>query len=252
MVDGPHINDPGYEVPDGKILVVPHSPEGNDGYWEEIILPLKGQTKRDWFTSHFYYCLPLTIGNQYGFAIKSLRDFNLRWLGGNQAVKITFLNEDNDNKQFITNDFYNGVVTVQNAFALKTPPGINLMTVQPPNSFIRGCAAMTGVIETDNIRRDFTFNFKVTVQNINIEVRKGDLLGAFIPIPRNFVENFSVDSSKNHFDMELIKRESEESDRLSLERQTVDKERPHQVGRRYFKGEHSSGIKYVDHQKTIQ
>jgi hypothetical protein len=246
----PYINDIGYEVPENKILIVPNAVNAIT-YFEEIIDPLKGKAKREWFDAHAYYCLPLTIGNQYGFLIKSMRDFDIIWGGTTKDAEITFLNNDNEEKQYIKNGFGSGIVTIQNNFALKTPPNINIMTIQPPNLFIPGCIALTGVIECDNIRRDFTFNFKVTVPNIVISVRKGDPLGAFIPIPRNFVEKFSVEKVENYFNDDLIQKENEESQRLSTERVTVDLEKNHQSGRRYFKGVHTDETKYVNHQKNM-
>jgi hypothetical protein len=244
---GPYINDPGYEVLDNKILVIPHS-LSSPTYYEEVIQPLKGSVKREWFDPHAYYCLPLTIGNQYGFLVKSLIDFDIMWDGKSDA-QITFLNDDNQEKQTIKNGFGSGIITVQNRFALKTPPGINIMTIQPPNMFIPGCFALTGVIECDNIRRDFTFNFKVTVPNTLIGVRKGDPVGAFIPIPRYFVDSFELKNASEYFDEEIIAKETEESDLLSIERTTVDLEKTHQSGRRYFNGLHISGEKYLNHQK---
>ena len=249
-MSGPFINDPGHEVPDNTILVIPHSLE-NDGFYKEVIEPLSGKPKRDWFTPHFYYCLPLTIGNQYGFIIKSLRDFDVTWDGTMNDAVITFLNEDNQDKQTIINGFSQGIFTIQNRFALKTPPGINIMTIQPPNMFIDGCASMTGVIECDQIRRDFTFNMKVTVPNITVKIRKGDALGAFIPIPRYFVDNFKLSLVTDIFDKDFHIKEVAESQTLSKERTSVDTTKTHQSGRRYFNGIHSNDKKYPDHQKRI-
>lgn len=245
------MNDPGYEVPENKILVVPHDPE-SDGYYKDIIVPLKGQPKRDWFTSHFYYCLPLNIGNQYGFMIKSLIDFDAVWDGTDADAEITFLNDDNLEKQTVKTGFSQGIITVQNHFALKTPPGVNLMTIQPPNAFIPGTFAMTGVIECDQIRRDFTYNFKITVPNYVVKVRKGDPLGAFIPIPRYYVDKFDVDLVYNHFDKEVVFNDNLESGKLSYERNTTDKEKPHDSGRRYFNGVHFDDTPYTDHQKRVK
>jgi len=247
---GPYINDEGYEVPKDTILVVPHAVD-HDGFYTEILKPLKGNPKRNWFNAHFYYCLPLSIGNQYGFVIESLRDFEVTWPGGEQDVQITFLNEDNNNKQVVKGGFGSGIITVQNMFALKTPPGINLMTIQPPNMFIPACIAMTGVIETDQIKRDFTFNIKVTVPNLKITVKKGDPLGAFIPIQRHFVDNFDARLVTDIFDRELHVNEVQESINLGSERDTTDKEKPHMSGRRYFNGINFDGTQYPDHQKRV-
>ena len=52
-MDGQFINDPELKVPENKIIVVPFDING-DGFYKEIVYPLKGETKRDWFNSHFY------------------------------------------------------------------------------------------------------------------------------------------------------------------------------------------------------
>jgi len=248
-----YINDPGFEVPKNTILIIPNSTEST-GFYEEIVFPLKGKIKRDWFNEHFYYCLPINIGNQYGFVIRSLRDFIIKWDGTfnrSNDVSINFLNNDNQEKQIIASAFGNGVVTVQNHFSIKTPPGINIMTIQPPNMFIPTCVSMTGVVETDQIRRDFTFNIKMTVPEYEVVVKKGDPLGAFIPIQRRFVDNFDISLVSNIFDKSFHLNEIEETYALSKERQTIDKNKAHASGRRYFNGVHSTGEKYLDHQKRL-
>ena len=248
---GPFINETGYEIPENTIVVVPTS-VNHDGWYKEVITPLVGQKKREWFTSHFYYCLPLSVGNQYGFVINSLRDFDVIWDGTDRDAEITFINDDNSEKQVIKTGFSKGIITIQNYFSLKTPLGINLMAIQPPNLFIPGCSAMTGVVESDQIRRDFTFNLKVTVPNLKIEIRKGDPVGAFIPIPRYFVENFKLALVKDVFDNQLHANELEEQKALSFERDSKDKEKPHGSGRRYYNGVHTDDSNYKDHQKRLQ
>jgi hypothetical protein len=254
MTDGPYLNDPGYEVPDNKILVVPSS-LNNDGWYEEIIRPLKGDVHREWFNSHFYYCLPINIGSQHGFVINSVRDFEVTWDGSfdnPNDLQINFLNEDNSQKQFIKGGFSNGVLTIQNYFSLKTPPGVNLMTIQPPNMFLPGCVALTGVVEADQIRRDFTFNLKITIPNYKITVKKGDALGAFIPIPRYYVDKFEVDLVTNVFDKSFHEMEIKDTIEFGRQRNNEDKEKPHKSGRRYFNGIHAFGEPYQDHQKRLQ
>jgi hypothetical protein len=252
-MDKKYINDKGFEVPENKILVVPQQID-HDGYYKEIIEPLAGKVKRDWFNEHFYYCLPINIGNQYGFLIRSLRDLEITWDGSNDHygdLDIKYLNNDNEEKQTFNDGFSTGVLTIQNHFALKTPPGINLMTIQPPNMYIPGTVAMTGIIETDQIRRDFTFNLKVTIPHYTIRISKGDPLGAFIPIPRYFVDPFEVDLVNNYFDKEIIENEINDAGELGRQRINEDKEKPHESGRKYFRGEHAFGEKFKDHQKRV-
>lgn len=248
-----YLNDPGYEVPDNKILAVSHSLD-NDGKYNDVIKSLKGNIQREWFNSHFYYCLPINIGNQYGFVVESLRDFEVVWDGTLDRagdIKIVFLNNDNSEYQFITSNFGNGVLTIQNSFSLKTPPGVNLMTIQPPNMYIDGMVAMTGVVETDQIRRDFTFNIKITRPNKKISIKKGDPLGAFIPIPRYFVDSFSIDNVDNYFDKALHENEIKDSNELGRQRGQEDLLKTHSSGRKYFNGKHAFGEPYKDHQKRM-
>jgi hypothetical protein len=247
----PHINDPGNEVPENIIAIVPNNTKDPWSY-KDILFPLKGESKRDWFNSHFYYCLPLIIGNQYGIAVRSQYTFKATWPGGERPAVLSFEESPSNPQQGISTHFENGIITFQNYFALKTPPGINLMTIQPPNMYIPGCVAMTGVVEADQIRRDFTFNLKMTVPNYEVKINKGDVIGAFIPIPRYFVESFDLASASDLFDEELCENELKEARALGLERDTLDKEKNHGSGRRYFKGLHSDNTPYADHQKTIK
>lgn len=244
-----YINSSGNEVPENTILIVPDNRVGRS-YHDEIIEPLSGKVSRDWFVKHFYFCTPLVIGNQYGFIIKSTRDITLRWDGGESAVNIAY-NDQPNSKQVFKNGFMHGILTIQNRFAFKTPPGINLMTIQPPNFFIPGTVAMTGVIETDNIRRDFTFNLKVTVPDMDIRIRVGDPIGAFIPIPRGAVEKYKLKFVTDVFSEEQHLLEIAEAKALGRERDHADPPKHHGAGRRYAKGQHTNGEKYVDHQSGI-
>ena len=248
---GLFLNDPGVEVPENTILIVPDQ-IGTDGFYKEVVFSLKGNPKRDWFDPHAYYCLPLNIGNQYGFVIKSTRDFDIYWDGGEEDITIKFLDEEDGNiKQVIKGGFRSGILTIQNLFAIKTPPGINIMTIQPPNMFIPGTVAMTAVIECDQIRRDFTFNLKLTVPGYVVKVRKGDPLGAFIPIPRYFIDKFELGLVTDFFDIEVHKNEVAESKKMGVERVNIDRSKPHNAGRRYFNGKYMDDTLYPDHQKRV-
>lgn len=246
-----YINLNDNDVPENTIVVVPFTVNGMP-HSDEIIEPLAGKIKRDWFTSHFYYCLPLNIGNQYGFLIKSAANFDVIWDGTDSDAVITFLDNDHFGKQSVDGHFGHGIVTFQNMFSLKTPPGVNLMTVQPPNIFIPGCSIMTGVVEADQIRRDFTFNLKITVPNYKISIRKGDAIGAFIPVPRYFVDSFKISTIYEVFDIETHIAEVSDAIELGRQREIDDKVKPHESGRKYFNGEHAFGEPYADHQKHIK
>jgi hypothetical protein len=250
-----YINDLNNEVPENTIVINPMHP--NMPFFEnldEVIISLKGESKRNWFNPHFYYCLPLVIGNQYGFAIKSLYDFTAIWNGGESLsdTKIEVnIGDDRHPRQQISSHFGSGIITVQNIFSIRTPPNINIITMQTPNHFIPHIFAMTGVVETDNLRRDFTFNLKITQVNRKISVKKGEILASFIPIKRYFIDNFELKHSNEIFDSETLYNENLDMQEFNRQRNSDDKNYVHLAGRKYFNGEHAFGENFVDHQKRI-
>lgn len=241
-------------IPENKLITISESDEfinSND----LIIEPLKGKIKRDWFITHAYFCLPLVIGNQYGFAIKSLKTFSVIWDGGDAPnnTKIEILDGgEYPQHQSINSHFGMGTVTIQNRFTFRTPPNVNLMTINPPNHWIDGIQHMTGVIETDNLRRDFTFNLKVTRKNEKIIINKGEYIGCVLPIPRYFVDSFELQNGYDVFTKEEIDEEQQIMREFGVERSTKDMEKPNGNGRRYFKGEDVRGCPFHDHQPKIQ
>jgi len=240
-------------VPTNKLIVIPEH-EGFKKSDELIVESLKGNFKRDWFIKHAYFCLPLVIGNQYGFGIKSLKTFKVKWNGGvsSSDTIVEILEEDeNANYQTISSHFGMGTVTIQNRFTFRTPPNVNLMTINPPNQFIDGIHHMTGVVETDNLRRDFTFNLKITRPNTEIIINKGEYIGCVLPIPREFVDKFELVNGYDIFTNEQIEEEQQVMHDFGIERSTKDIHKPNGNGRRYFKGEDVYGCPFSNHQNKL-
>lgn len=238
-------------VPENILTAIPENPyHENDP--QEIIVPLKGNPKRDWFITHAYFCLPLTIGNQYGFAVKSMTKFTAVWNGGDSPSDVIVNILEPSGMQTVSSHFGMGTITIQNRFTFRTPPGINLMTINPPNYWIDGIQHMTGVIETDNLRRDFTFNLKLTRKDHVVEVNKGDFIGCVLPIPRYFPDSFEFKPAKELFTEEQIKEEQTAMHDFGTERSTLDKQKFAGNGRRYFNGEDIYGNKFPDHQRSMK
>lgn len=241
-------------IPENTIITIPERREFSESP-QKIVQSFKGNIKRDWFVNHTYWCLPLTIGNQYGFGIKSLKTFTMEWNGkdGMSGVKVDILDAgDNPNEQSISSHFGMGTVTIQNRFTFRTPPGVNLMTINPPNYWIDGVQHMTGVVETDNLRRDFTFNLKITRPNYKITINKGDFIGCVIPIPRYFVDSFQLKQADEILsEFEIMEEQKAMSD-FGIERAAYDKNKPHGNGRRYFDGKDVYDNTFPDHQKKIR
>lgn len=247
------INDENNLIPDNVIAVVTQGDKFRSSV-NEIVEPLMGNKKRDWFTPHFYFCLPLLIANQYGFIIRSFYTWTATWDGkdGIDATTIQIENPDPDPHQLISSHFGSGIVTIQNRFHFRTAPGMNLMTLNPPNFILPDIQNLNGVIETDNLRRDFTFNLKITTPNKQIKIHKGQPIAAILPIPRYFVENFELKLDTDLFSEEIIKYERLMGAKFGYERQHLDLKKPHNAGRRYWKGEDADGNQFPDHQTRIK
>ena len=244
-------------VPDNIIAVIPYD-DYYRGKHAEVYYSLRGDNKREWFSRHAYFCLPLVIGNQYGFAVKSLFNATFLWNGGPEPADttVTIHNtediERHGSLQTIVSNFGIGIVTVQTAFALRTSPNVNLMTIQPPNYFIDGIQNMTGVVESDNLRRDFTFNLKITRPDHPIEIKVGDLLAAVMPIPRGFVEKFELIDAYEAVSPDTVALEQQTARDFGREREEVDAKNKRGVGRRYFKGEDVYGQRFEhSHQQVL-
>lgn len=211
--------------------------------------------KRDWFTPHFYRCLPLTIGNQYGFTVALEFDFAFEWNGGDNNEDITFFfNEnvnDEDNPVFpnISSHFGSGILTISTPFFFRTPPGVNLMTINPPNFIVPNITVMTGVIETDNLRRSFTFNLKAQMPNIRVFIPAGTPLAAFIPIPRYYADGFELKYADEIFDKDIVDQELQASIDAGIYRRDVESKLKNNVGRHYFLGKDVYNNEFPDHQK---
>ena len=245
------------KVPDHRILALPYD-DHYAGLQDTVFLPLRGQHKRDWFSKHAYLCLPLVIGNQYGFALKSLFHATFLWNGGPEPADTTITVHNTEEAdafgglQLLASQFGLGIVTVQTAFALRTPPEVNLMTLQPPNVFIDGLQNLTGVVEADNLRRDFTFNLKITRPDHPIEIKVGDLLAAVMPIPRGFVEKFEMVDAYEAVSPDTVALEQQTARDFGREREEVDAKNKRGVGRRYFKGEDVYGQRFEhSHQQVL-
>jgi len=248
------INDAGYEVPDNKIVLIPHDDIPVERL-PNLISSLKNEKTRDWFSKEFYRCLPLTIGNQYGFIIKSEYSFTAMWDGGigTDATKFSFDMPVEETRNFfpaIKSHFGHGIITIDAAFSIRTPPGINIMTINPPNYVIPNVTVMTGVVEADNLRYTFTFNLKLQDPNVAVHFPAGSPLAAFIPIPRYFADSFDILLGSDYFSEEIIKNEKEAAKLFGDNREKLKEEKPNQPwDKLYMKGLDIYGDKFLDHQR---
>ena len=242
------------QVPDGTILVITEDDRFNH-LPRQLIQPLKGEFRRDWFLKHAYHCLPLVIGSQLGFVVKALYDFAVQWDGGEtpESTRITVrgIDEAMLQQQVVSSRFGMGTVTIQNRWSFRTSPGINLLTVSPPNHYLDGITHLVAAVETDNLRRDFTFNLKITRKDFEVFIPAGTPIGCVLPYPRHFVDRFRVVDAGDVLGPDVIETERQTARRFGQERQGSDSMKPHGIGGRYWRGEDVYGNKFADHQLRL-
>jgi len=248
------INDGINDVPDKTIAIFSGQQVYDKELSQERILGMlkKPDKKREWFSPNFYRCLPLTIGNQYGFVVTSEFDIGFEWNGQDKPedTKI-YIDDKVDSFSYprTISNFGHGIVTIHPPYFLRTPPGVNLITMNPPNYVIPNVTVMTGVIETDNLRRSFTFNLKIQIPNIETVIPAGYPLAAFMPIPRYYSDEFNLDFAENIFSKEIIDEEIKADYDTNKYRKEVEPNLKNRVGKHYMQGKDVYGNMFKDHQK---
>lgn len=227
----------------------------NDSYrpfMKDLFVSLNGKSKRDWFIDHAYYCLPLTFGNQHGFVYLASYDFSVLWDGSNEPSGVKVFNDgEQPHYQKISSHFGMGTVTVDTPCAIRTPKGVNLLVMNPPNYYIDGIIHMSACVETDNLRRNFTFNLKITRPNYLIKITKGTPIGYFLPYPRYFIDDFKFKVDEEVLTKDIINDERTVSGLFGIERREYDVNNKRKIGKRYMNGIDIFGNKFKEHQKKL-
>lgn len=231
------------QVPPETIMVIPD----HEAFTDPTHF-VKCSKNRDWFTPPFYHCLPLVFGNQHGFLMLSVFDFVARWNGtnNNDGVSIHILDEvDARTPITVESHFGHGIITVQSRYVFRTPKGVNLMVKEPPNYPVRGCSWMNAVVETDNLRRDFTFNIRITEPHSDIYFAAGTPLGCLLPYPRYFLDNYKMAELKDKKELEKAQKTISY---FATERGEYDNNNPRH---RYMEGIDIFGLEFDEHQKSL-
>jgi hypothetical protein len=247
----------GIDIPDNTIVAFldPFMMNNND-LKSMLVKPSK---KRDWFEPNFYNCLPLLIANQYGFYLTAEFDFTVVWNGGQnpEDVQITY-NYNKEHNGFplpsIVNHFGYGTITIALPMVLRTPKGVNLLTINPPNYLFENATVLSGSVETDQSRVPFTFNLKIHKPNIPVVFKAGSPISGFIPIPRYFADGFEIKNATEVFHETLVQEEIDTL-RFHQNTRTNNNEKAYATGdntldRQYFKGKDPYGNDFLDHQKS--
>lgn len=250
-----------YSIPKNKIIVI--SALSNDEESQEninkkynIIKTLRLDRKRDWFTSYFYKCLPISIGNIQGLVVSLPFEINILWNGSNEPSGVIFdISEKNKEIMFnsgisILSHFGHGIFSISLPFIIKTPEGVNIMTISPPNFPTYGISPLCSVVETDNLKYTFALSIKINTQNTWIKILPNYPVVGLLPIPRFFCDQFEIIDDSKFLDKNFINEQKQIAKEHEVVRNFLStfKNRNQNLDRTYFTGTDIRGNKFVKHQ----
>lgn len=189
-----------------------------DGYEDKLFFDVEPLKKtRKWMDdikeSEIYKCLPLRIGNEIGWAVKSKFSFECEWNGEAQkngikgSIKISskyknqidYYKKKSFNKEIldfkypsvdpVNSHFGHGIITFNLPWVIRTPKGWGIYVRGPTNSYKEGVLYMDGYIETDWLNNSFTYNVKIQNKNKKIVFNEGEELFSFIPYKIHDLKN---------------------------------------------------------------
>ena len=181
-------------VEENTVLVIPDLLEGED---ERRLLEVfrVPSEKRAWFSPHFYKDNKLSRGNTLGFIVSAEYDFTLSWDGteGPDSIILDFHNTKEHMQSLfpmLSSDLGKGILSVKFPMKLQTSPGVQLMTVQPPNYVIPNLVVLTQVLETGIEEQELVIHIKVPLPHVKVKVEAGAPLAGIIPVIANFADGF--------------------------------------------------------------
>jgi hypothetical protein len=129
-------------------------------------------------------CLPLTIANHAGWAIRIPFGVRARWNGetapGN--VEIEVLDPAHPARSWVADHFGAGIVTFTIPYVFRTPPGVQLLVRGAPNFWIEGAQALEGLVETDWTSASFTMNWRIIAVDRWVRWGAGDPICFLQPV----------------------------------------------------------------------
>jgi hypothetical protein len=237
-----------YQIVDDNMMKKNRSDgTGFDWQWAEF--------RRDWMdatpTKYAYRCLPLTIVNQTGWWITNPVGFTAMWDGntGPKSIDFWFDHDPQFWKQWVNNQFGEGIITWNTPFLFRTrPAGSRLLVIGPANQFKRNAHPLTALIESDWISMSFTMNWRLFLPHEKVRFEAGEPLFQVIPIATNVcgdLEDAQVVYRRLIDDPPVHKsyQEWHESRKMFHEQKASGEVAPHEWQKDYFQGRDASGHK---------
>lgn len=203
--------------------------------------------ERDWFHPGFHHCLPLQIANQLGWTLVSPADFAVFWSGKDRSDAIVTRGA----ARGVVSHFGYGIFSYVPPFVLKTSKGVGLLVKAVPNQPKDGICALEGLVETDNLKGRFTFNFRITRPNCWITFRKGEPLAQILPFQRTWLQSFDVRTVIDGPNHESVLSTTRELEKLRSDLARTSRTPSEQRDHLYLRGRNADGSSYDEHLRSV-
>jgi hypothetical protein len=149
--------------------------------------------RRDWMDEtdlrYAYRCLPLTMGNQFGWELLCPSTFEALWTGGRSVGAIQIVRLDAGRGQLPSSHFGHGVLTFNACHLFRTERSYQMFVTGPPNAPKDGIAPLTGMVETDWLPFAFTMNWRFTRPGVPVRFEEGEPFCHFFPVSAGVLES---------------------------------------------------------------
>jgi hypothetical protein len=149
--------------------------------------------RRDWMDQtdqrYAYRCLPLTMGNQFGWELLCPSTFDVLWTGGRDVRSVQIVRLDRGTGELPTSHFGHGVLTFNLCHLFRTDAPFQMYVTGPPNAPKDGIAPLTGLVETDWLPFTFTMNWRFTRPGVPVRFEEGEPFCHFFPVLSGALES---------------------------------------------------------------
>lgn len=166
---------------------------------------IPASTKRDIMdnstSKYAYRCLPMIIGNSYGWEIQSNSEFIVKYDGGTSADAIQIIKISGST--FPESHFGNGVFTWHTGYLFKTEYPYGLYITGKPNTEASSAIPLTGIVETYWLPFTFTMNWTFTQKGL-FHMKPGDTVCQIFPVDMTLFNNIEAEILDIKSDPELF------------------------------------------------
>jgi hypothetical protein len=140
----------------------------------------------------FYSCLPFKIANSIGWDIILPFNFSATLLDDG-SIKI----EAEEKYQYLFSDkIGNEILAMQIPYFIESSKNCFIHVRGPINIYKQNLYPLEAFVENDWFHSYMTMNWKITEKNKAIEFYSGESMCRIVPYPKNFIEQFEIQSER--------------------------------------------------------